>query len=538
MSNDESDKPDASDKPVVPEAKEPGNATSAPREGGAKLARKMIILSPAAPVGDAFDSVIAALASVPNLYRHAGTMVTVDPVTAAITPVDQQMLTELITRVCEVLDQRGDKLRPVTVPPQWLLRGVLGRRVLPGFRPLNDVLPHPSISIDGTVLTKHGYYTDGAGYGLVLARHGLTLQVKHNPSRADARQALRLIIDLVVDIPFATPMHRAAWISTLLTAITAAAHGGNLPATIITSDLRGTGKTKLAQLTSVIITGKEAATEAWRGGAELRKSISTAVLDGKRLIIWDNVTTEVRGDALDIVLTSRIWRDRILGSMRSIDMLHSLQPIITGNHVQVASDTTRRVIGVRLKARDERPELRTDFRHADILGYAREHRAELLSAVLTIVRAYVMAGRPPVEMTRLGSYETWCDWVCAPLIWLGQPNPIDTQEEYARGASSDAAKLGQVVEAWSAAIGEEPITVADLRDALRSRAGDGEYRTLRDALTNAGCDIDNSIKLAKQLEKFENRKTEGWTLGRVGMKTRGNAVRWGLVRVWTPKGAS
>src|SRR5262249_39337580 len=50
-----------------------------------------------------------------------------------------------------------------------------------------------------------------------------------------------------------------------------------------------------------------------------------------------------------------------------------------------------------------------------------------IAAVLTIIRAYLAAGRP-AEQTPLGSYAAWCKLVRDPLIWLGQADPGASQE--------------------------------------------------------------------------------------------------------------
>jgi hypothetical protein len=60
----------------------------------------------------------------------------------------------------------------------------------------------------------------------------------------------------------------------------------------------------------------------------------------------------------------------------------------------------------RLDAKCERPELRSGWRIPDLLSWARERRSDLLSACLTIVRAWIDAGKPMGNYT-LGSYEKW-----------------------------------------------------------------------------------------------------------------------------------
>ncbi|HET8938485.1 MAG TPA: hypothetical protein VFN67_33805 [Polyangiales bacterium] len=509
---------DAANAPVVP-AQQPENGTSV------KSKRKAIMLLHSATLGEWYDALIAELATLPGLYVRGGSLVTVDPVTAAIVPVNKAHLAELITGVCEIWEQRGERLTPISIPRPAVLQGILQRRMYPGMRELREVLPHPMMLADGTVLHEPGYHD-----GLYLPNHGLRLHVKDLPSRADAVRALDVCKDLVAQFPFRKRMHLAAWLSVLLAAVTSAAHEGNLPPTVIDADRRGTGKTWLVHIISIILTGEEAEIHEWKEGEQLGHLIFAAALAGKRLFLIDDVAVEVRGQRLNAASTSRRLSDRGLGTKNILGVRHCLQTVITGNHLAVASDMTRRVIGVRLKSPVERPELRSDWKYPKILQHVREHRAELMSAALTIVRAYHCAGRPPVKVTPLGSFEEWSDWVCRPLVWLGLPNPIDTQDEIEAGGSSDSAKLEAVVMAWLASIGEDPITTAELRDALRARSGEGKYRTLRDTLKHAEIPFDNAVKLGLALRKLIGRKTkEGWEIAPAG-KTRGNAMQWAVRR--------
>jgi hypothetical protein len=47
-----------------------------------------------------------------------------------------------------------------------------------------------------------------------------------------------------------------------------------------------------------------------------------------------------------------------------------------------------------LNCPDEHPEERTGFKYPDLLGYVTSNRGELLAAVLTILRASFVAGKP------------------------------------------------------------------------------------------------------------------------------------------------
>ena len=99
--------------------------------------------------------------------------------------------------------------------------------------------------------------------------------------------------------------------------------------------------------------------------------------------------------------------------------------IANGNNLIIQGDLTRRTICGRMDAGVERPEL-LKFEYSP-LDDARENRAELVMACLTVLRAYHVAGRPVREV--LGGFEQWSYLIRGALIWLGEADPAATMEE-------------------------------------------------------------------------------------------------------------
>ena len=87
----------------------------------------------------------------------------------------------------------------------------------------------------------------------------------------------------------------------------------------------------------------------------------------------------------------------------------------TGNNVQLGADTSRRVCHIRMESPEERPELKSDFRHKELRVYVRKHRGKLLAAALTILRGWHVAGRPTHNLRKMDdlSVQTTNDWLQA-----------------------------------------------------------------------------------------------------------------------------
>lgn len=484
--------------------------------------RIRIEITPDAPPRAAVDLAIRAISK--PLFRQGAKLVHVRG--GAIVPATRHTLSDLISTRCEIWEQRGDVLKRSTWPSKDLVNAVLHRGIYPAVRPLRAVAPQPCMVPGGRVLTEPGYDAES---GIYVLNHGLKIKIPggpDGPTRGDALKAIGKLESLVDDFPWRETMHRTAWIAALLTVLTIDAHSGNVPAFLIDADLRGCGKTLLVSMLSWIALGQDIGKETWREGGELRKLITTAVVEGRRIQCLDNITTVIRGAALDIATTTRVWQDRILGKSAAVSGPPPLI-IMTGNRAQVASDTTRRVIAVRLKSKTENPEHRRDFSVQDIITHVREHRTELLCHALTILCAYEAAKRPAVKVAPLGSYEAWTAAVCAPVVWLDRPNPIDTQKDYTQGPASDVAKLTALLLAWRAVHGDAPLTASQALDALRERDAEPKMRSLRDALVYAdlGDRLGNAILFGISLRGLVGRTAGGLTLVRDG-KTREDKVRW------------
>src|SRR5262249_31146303 len=97
--------------------------------------------------------------------------------------------------------------------------------------------------------------------------------------------------------------------------------------------------------------------------------------------------------------------------------------LTTGNNLSIVGDTHRRLSHVRLESKWEHPEERSGFRYPDLRAAVLEKRSELLSAALTILRAFVVAGRPDMKLLPWGSFEGWSDLVRSAVVFAGMKDP-------------------------------------------------------------------------------------------------------------------
>jgi hypothetical protein len=155
--------------------------------------------------------------------------------------------------------------------------------------------------------------------------------------------------------------------------------------------------------------------------------------------------------------------------------------LATGNNITPVSDLARRSIVVRLDANTAALRSRT-FEIANIKEYVRQHRAQLLLAALTVVRAHHLAGwRGP---TPLPSFEDWSRLVRNALLWLGMADPVETQEDEADDETENDEAVFSLLAA-SPVLENHEFTAADVVTACSGLADtDG---ALQAALRASGC---------------------------------------------------
>ena len=178
---------------------------------------------------------------------------------------------------------------------------------------------------------------------------------------------------------------------------------------------------------SILCTGRSAPVLSLRDDTETEKRITAHLCSGQRVILLDNVAGTMGGPALDAALTADIWAGRILGQSALVEVPNRATWIATGNNVAIRGDLSRRTLRCYLDVDTERPEERQGFNRPDLLGYVRKHRGRLVGACLTILRAYIRAGRPELGLCPMGSFEEWSKTVRAALVWTGADDPYLTR---------------------------------------------------------------------------------------------------------------
>jgi hypothetical protein len=266
----------------------------------------------------------------------------------------------------------------------------------------------------------------------------------------------------------------------------------------------GTGKSLLAKIACIIATGKAAAFGVQLGDdAETRKNLTSRLRDGPSIIVIDNAEDTISSPALAACLTADTWEDRLLGCSKMLSLPMRAAIIATGNNLRVGRDMPRRCFYIRLDANEVQPWRRDGFAYR-LPEHAIKNRGRIVSALLTMARAWLCAGCPRGDNPTLGSFEEWCNVVGGVLQFAGLTGFLGNLEEMRRSTADEADDIG-AWEVWIAAIHTHFrgafFTALELAEAISGIYG----RSLRDdapySLGEIGAPADRSwlIRLSEGL---------------------------------------
>jgi len=395
------------------------------------------------------------------------------------------------------------------------------------FPTLHGVITAPTMRADGSVLSAPGY---DAATGLLFDPGRVVFPaIPKRPTLDDAAKAFALLCDLIKDFPFEKPHDLSVALSAILTACVRRSLP-TAPLHAFTAPSAGTGKGKLIDIACVIATGHKSA-PLGRGGNddEMEKRLASKLMAGEPFIALDNCTQPLSGDLISSMLTQERVSPRILGLSKAPSISTGAFVAANGNNLVIKGDLTRRTMLCKIDAQVEQPENRV-FK-SDPVVTARTRRADFVVAVLTILRAFHVAGRPK-KPDPLGSFEAWSDLVRGALMWLGAADPAESMNEL-RKADPVLEAVRAVMGQWCSAIGTiQSVTVAEVIRQATETHPDGELANadFRDALMAVAgrSGALNGRALGNWLQSQQGKIVDGLRFVRMGSRLG--------VAVWALKG--
>src|SRR5688500_4276531 len=356
-----------------------------------------------------------------HMYKRRGELVRVIP--GAIQPLDARRLRAEIDYTFRSIRHTDKGVRDTNFPLIAAENACGAVHRLANARELAGITSIPLFRGDGDLIDREGY--DEVTQMLYQPGDGLKISVPEEPSRQAMFEAATLIKYPVAQFPFETEADKANWIGMAFTPLLRYLAPGPYKLGIIEAHQPGSGKGYLAGMLRKLHGG------TLRGAlpdkeAEMRKTITTALLGAEGIIVFDNVKGMISSPSLEALLTAETWSDRLLGGNTEATIANDRLWILTGNNASIGGDMARRVLKVRLDAGPD-PENRTGFDIANPVKWMGDHRGEYLSALMTVIRSWLYAGAQMPPATGSDSYALWRQMLSGILQHAGLGEEFDAK---------------------------------------------------------------------------------------------------------------
>lgn len=501
---------------------------------------RRVIRHPAGRLPEILDALGEALAaSAVGVYVGAAGLVRIHPAAESkgsairraqgaliLHTVDGAHLVELAGRAArhEKWDSRA-KDWVATDYPRRAADAYLSRGYWPELPSLIGFIEAPTITQDARIVDGPGY---DAETGLFLAFQCAGYSApRAKLTQADAATAADYLVGLFDSFPLVEQADITAAVAGILTALVRRLLPA-APMLAITAPAPGTGKTLLAETFAVVATGRRSSVlSLGHDEAEAEKRLGGTLLAGDAVILLDNIERPLGGDLLCQVTTQPSIRMRPLGVSTMVSVPTHALLAATGNNLAIVGDLKRRVVLIRLDAREERPELRQfDENHLDKVF---RERGRIITAALTIIKAYLQARSPSVEgLAPYGSFEEWDGLVRRPLCWLGLADPLLASESL-RSQDPDIESMRLLYSSWREVFSDHPVSVAEVvREGMAygtSMSGEHDHAELHAALQLICSEKPNSRRAGFWLRAHRDRIVDGMRLEQVEIDRKGIA-KW------------
>jgi putative DNA primase/helicase len=475
-----------------------------------------------------------------NLYQRAGALVRAIHTEKAIDEkgvkipansltihaINEQWLTHHFTKIAKwrKYDGRSESYKYIDAEPKYSSTyfSLVGDWNLPILRGITEC---PTLRRDGSLIRQCGY--DKAS-GLYIDYQGEKVNVIDQPTKQDALDAIQTLKLPLKDFPFLAEIDRSVILAAMLTSVV----NFSLPTTpwfAIDAPIKGSGKSLLADIVAMISTGRKAIIiSQGYDETEDEKRIGALLMRGVPLMNLDNIERPVGGDMLCSITTQAQYSIRPLGQSKLVDLPTNVTKLATGNNLIFKGDMTRRVLLCQLDPQCERPDARSF--DVDLNQWIPENRHKLLCAALTVLRAYICAGKPKQNITAYGGFDDWNNLIRAALIWLDIADPMESRE---RLENSDPIKneLGAVLPLWFGAFGDKGKTTAEIVELCEStQYADLKYALMDIAVNKRGDAIDHK-RLGNWLKKYQNRVDSGFRFEQSGKDSYTKRVFWRVSKI-------
>lgn len=429
------------------------------------------------------------LANSNRYYQRGGLIVTVvnDPSTKEILirSVSQAALSSALCHVAIWEQHKGKNWMRIDPPPR-IVSALFDAACYEHLPALTGIARQPYLRDDGTLVTQKGYDAETGMFGIF---DEAKFQVPDEPSKYDATDALDLILPLIEEFPFREEVDRSAALTAILTAAIRPSLSVS-PMYHVKAHQISSGKSYLCEMISAFASDRHNAPSSFpKNDEECGKVLLAEFMRGPAVIEFDNLTSDIKPHkTLCTALTSEFVTGRILGVSKTATVSTRAVILSSGNNVGPIKDMSRRCITINLDPMCENPASRP-FKNPDPLSDLKKDREKYVSAALTIIRAWIAAGRPETKCRHFASYAEWSELCRQPLMWLGLPDPTESVFE-AMEEDPERELLGLLLSVWYEKYGSSPQMV---RKVVEDAGYGGEFHEVLEEIAGETYGINRGV---------------------------------------------
>jgi len=370
---------------------------------------------------------------------------------------------------------------------------------------LKNIICAPTIKPNGELLIKEGF-DEESGLYMHKNKDFVFFNMAPHPTLEDAKEAAFALCDLIRDFPFRDPPSRSVALSAVLTGLVRSSLP-TAPLHAFTAPKMGTGKSLLAAVVSLIVTGHETSVISQSTNeSEESKRLLAVLQDGHPIVCIDNIERPFGSSTLCSILTETSYKGRVLGKTQTAIYPTSILFLATGNNLVFQGDISTRVVLSSLDAEVQRPEER-EFA-VNLHHFIPQHRGILVQYALTILHAYNQAGRPKQVFKPFGRFEEWSNWIRSALVWCGMADPCASRKQL---EDDDPVRitLAKTLEAWFKLVGNLDFRIRDVYNKAVMECNELILECFSEISNTPTKNANICLKKVGQYFRANNRRIEG-----------------------------
>ena len=474
-------------------------------------------------IHEAIQDTLAVMQKEADFFNHGDQPVVLDG--GRMLPLGVDLLAFRLGGPIQYYEVRGSNEKIVEIdkdPPQKICRALPAMGGSCGLKPLRGIVTAPVMRQDGSILIRPGY-DEQTGLFLDTMQ---TISVLEKPTVRQCEIAVGQLWQPFELFPWTAPLDRSVCLAAILSAIQRAVLP-TCPGFGFDASAQGSGKTKLAECIGVIATGHRPAImphTTGRDDEETRKRIFACLAQGKRVLVWDNVTGMFDSASLAAMLTSETVTDRILGQSRTTTLPNNLLFLMTGNNLCLSGDMPRRILTCRIEPKTDRPYAR-EFPW-DPMQVCMARRQQLVQAGLTLLQGYrnseEFQGRHRLGSGRMASFETWDDQIRQTVLWVGKHikpgvyGDVMDAVDVGTGLDPEAETFLEFLQAWCDLFGDQALSAKEVLAWGTFERGE-KRKAFEEALVGLTGQADCSARtLGRYLSNRRGRIVDGLSIQPVG----------------------